>query len=112
MSMPGQTVAGLRCFNHGDREAVAQCLGCSRFYCRECVTAHGARVLCANCLGSAAVSAVPRRRVITAVWRGVQLVAGILVVWVLMYAVGRGLLWIPSEFHEHMIWENDWLPEQ
>ncbi len=111
MSILNPNIAGLRCFNHGGREAVAQCLECSRYFCRECVTAHGARVLCASCLGSAAVSSAPRRRAMTAAWRSTQLIMGFLVVWLVVYAVGRGLLWLPSEFHEHMIWEREWFPE-
>jgi len=111
MSTPTPTISGLRCFNHGGREAVAQCLECSRYYCRECVTAHGARVLCASCLGSTAVTSAPRRRMITTAWRAMQLATGFVFVWLLVYAVGRGLLWLPSEFHEHMIWENEWFPE-
>jgi len=111
MSMPSPTIAGLRCFNHGNREAVARCLECSRYYCRECVTAHGARVLCASCLSSTTVSSAPRRRAITAAWRAFQLTTGFLIIWVIAYMVGRGLLWLPSEFHEHMIWENDWFPQ-
>lgn len=111
MSILNADISELRCFNHGAREAVAQCLACSRYFCRECVTAHGARVLCANCLGSAAVSSAPRRRAITALWRTTQLLTGFFVIWFIAYTVGRGLLWLPSEFHEHMIWENDWFPE-
>ncbi len=110
MSIPNPTIAGLRCFNHGGREAVAQCLECTRYYCRECVTAHGGRVLCADCLGHTAVNAAPRKPVITMAWRGLQLVTGFVVVWMVVYMTGRGLLWLPSEFHEHLIWENEWFP--
>ena len=40
-----------RCFNHTSREAVARCPECGRFFCRECITEHDDRVLCAVCLG-------------------------------------------------------------
>ncbi|UDQ98736.1 rhomboid family protein [Lentisphaerota bacterium WC36G] len=39
-----------KCFNHGEREAVAMCLQCHRHFCRECVTKHDERLLCNNCL--------------------------------------------------------------
>ena len=40
-----------RCFNHMLREAVACCPECRRYFCRECVTEHEDKVLCAACLG-------------------------------------------------------------
>ena len=39
-----------RCFHHSHREAVARCPECRQFYCRECVTEHDYRVICATCL--------------------------------------------------------------
>ena len=36
-----------RCFNHMLREAVACCPECRRYFCRECVTEHEDKVLCA-----------------------------------------------------------------
>lgn len=38
-----------RCFNHGSREAAARCPECRRHFCRECVTEHEDRLLCASC---------------------------------------------------------------
>ena len=43
-------LAHQRCFNHALREAAARCPGCGNFFCRECVTEHDDRVLCAACL--------------------------------------------------------------
>ena len=111
MTTPHTHIAGLRCFNHGNREAVAQCLQCSRYYCRECVTEHGTRVLCATCLEAAAVTPLPRQHAVTVAWRGAQLVAALCLVWFIAYSVGRGLLWLPSEFHENLIWESEWFPD-
>ena len=39
-----------RCRNHAEREAVARCPGCGHHFCRECVTEHDDRILCAACL--------------------------------------------------------------
>jgi len=51
-----------RCWNHELREAVCRCPGCGRCFCRECVTEHEERLLCAACLKTAAGSAPTRRR--------------------------------------------------
>ena len=41
-----------RCANHDLRPAAGQCVTCSRAFCRECVTEHGDRLICAACLRS------------------------------------------------------------
>lgn len=88
-----------RCFNHGQREAVARCPSCRRHYCRECVTEHDHRLLCASCIQALAVtpeSTERRRWPLTPI---LQLCLAIFVLWVSFYAVGQSLLLIPSEFH-------------
>ena len=93
-----------RCRNHAHREAVARCPECQRFYCRECVTEHEDRVVCASCL-RALVSGSTRRR-----WRvgflaqTAQLVAGVFIIWVSFYMLGRFLLNVPSDFHAQSVW--------
>ena len=39
-----------RCWNHEAREAACRCPACGRSYCRECVSEHEGRLLCAACL--------------------------------------------------------------
>jgi hypothetical protein len=46
-----------RCSTHAAREAVCRCPLCARYYCRECVTEHEERLVCAACL--ARVTAAP-----------------------------------------------------
>jgi hypothetical protein len=85
-----------RCFNHAQREAVARCPGCRRFYCRECVTEHDDRLMCAQCLAAAAPpTAAPKRNwwLATALTRGV---------------IGQTLLEAPSHFHEGTVWQENW----
>ena len=95
-----------KCFNHRGREAVARCLQCGRFFCRECVTEHGDRVVCAECLRTAARRVEERR----ARWQGVRLVtaglAGLVLAWMVFYAVGRVLVLLPAEFHEGTLWSR------
>ena len=45
-----QNLAHQRCFNHAVREAVARCPECGQCFCRECITEHDDRVVCAACL--------------------------------------------------------------
>lgn len=88
-----------RCFNHGQREAVARCPSCRRHYCRECVTEHEYKLLCASCIEALAQSPekpASRRWLLTS---AVQLSAAIMILWVCFYALGQSLLLIPSEFH-------------
>lgn len=101
-------LADARCVNHSEREAVARCPECGRYVCRECITEHDRRVLCADCLrrqaGEPAAGVVRRR------WRGLCAggLAGGLALWVLFYLLGQALLLIPSSFHEGTWWESLW----
>jgi hypothetical protein len=98
-----------RCYHHQRREAVVRCPDCQRFFCRECVTEHSDRMLCAQCL--ARVTDKGQKR--AAVWvRGllmmVQGTFGFLLLWYAFYLVGLMLLSIPDSFHEGTIWGTQW----
>ena len=102
-----------RCYHHHRREAVVRCPECRRYFCRECVTEHSDRMLCAQCLTLLA----EERRKRSAVWvRGffilVQGTFGFLFLWYAFYLVGRMLLSIPDTFHEGTIWGTDWWTQQ
>jgi hypothetical protein len=84
-----------QCWNHETREAVCRCPGCARSYCRECVTEHEARLLCAVCLRKTLPDAVARRR---GVPRVVLLAGGLLLAWVLLLGIAAGV----SEFSARM----------
>jgi hypothetical protein len=89
-----------RCLNHPQREASARCPECGRFYCRECITEHDDRVLCAACLARLAPAENSRRE-----WWGwlprvaLALLAG-LIVFLVLLIIGNLLLSIPSQFHD------------
>jgi hypothetical protein len=86
-----------RCFNHMLREAVARCPECRRYFCRECVTEHEDKVLCAACLGNkinADASSLSRFGR------------------VFFYYLGQILLSLPSSFHEGTLWEMGWWKPQ
>jgi len=95
-----------RCFNHAQREAVARCPGCGRFFCRECVTEHEDRVLCAGCLRQLARVPLLRRRGFARLIRLGQCVAGLVLAWFFFYLIGEALLAIPTSFHEGTLWQQ------
>ena len=96
-----QDLSRKRCLNHPAREAAARCPECLRYFCRECVTEHGDRAICAACLRRLAreAAAGPRRR-LAAMGRGGRLLVGILAAWFFFYLLGQALLSRPDRFHE------------
>ena len=100
-----------RCFNHAGREAVAKCPGCGRFYCRECVTEHDDRLLCAECVRQAAAEPRLRRSGFPALSRAFQLAGAALLAWLFFYWMGQMLLSLDAAFHEGTVWKERWWPE-
>ena len=109
MTMPMLT--DQRCLNHSFREAVARCPECRRFFCRECVTEHEDRLICAVCLRRLSRPAAARR----VPWAGLlvtgEFAVGVLATWLFFYAVGRNLLAIPDSFHEGTVWKSHFMDE-
>lgn len=97
-----------RCFNHLLREAVARCPQCQRYFCRECVTEHEDRVLCATCLSAGADSNRSDRNQFGGLMRMMHFLLGATLLWVFFYYLGQILLSLPSAFHEGTIWEKGW----
>lgn len=96
-----------RCANHAQREAAARCPECKRYFCRECVTEHESRVLCAACLAAKIQAPKTRRRLpFRGVFRSAQFLFGVIIVWLLFYAIGDLLVRIPTSFHEGEVWEK------
>jgi hypothetical protein len=95
-----------RCVVHAEREAAARCPACRQFYCRECVTEHEGRQLCAGCLRKRTV--VPERKG----WRfarlllPIHLTLGLGLTWMVFYFLGWILLQTPTEWHEGRAAEN------
>jgi hypothetical protein len=105
--MPG--LSHQRCFHHSSREAVARCPECSHFYCRECVTEHDDRVICAACLKKLAGTPFTQRSGFVGVLRVVQAGVGVLLVMIFFYTLGRSLLSMPSSFHDGTVWTSNFL---
>jgi hypothetical protein len=98
-----------RCFNHSQREAVARCLGCRQFFCRECVTEHDDRVLCAACLEKLARPPLTRSRAFAGAARVAVCLGSLLLLWFCFYLAGEWLISIPASFHEGTLWHVNWL---
>jgi hypothetical protein len=102
------TITQQRCTLHAEREAVALCPGCHRPFCRECVTEHDDRILCAACIHGLVVQGTDakraRARFLAPLLRAAM---GFVVLWLAFYVTGQSLLRLPSAFHEGSLWQPD-----
>jgi hypothetical protein len=103
-----QSLTYQRCFNHATREAVARCPSCGHTFCRECVTEHDDKVICAACLRKLTHMPFSQRRGFATVVRGGQVVLGLVAAWLFFYLVGELLLTVPSSYHEATLWQPSW----
>lgn len=112
--MPTATLTRQRCWIHLEREAAARCPACTHFYCRECVTEHEGRVICAACLRDLLAKAAARRRelgagtrrVLAGLVRAGQLAVSVLLAWVFFQQLGHWLLTTTAQFHEAVVWKE------
>ena len=95
-----------RCFNHAQREAAALCTHCRRSFCRECVTEHDDRLICATCLKTIAASGRPQRHSMQLLALSCRCLAAGAVLWIVFYALGQLLLRLPTSFHEGALWSD------
>ncbi len=100
-----------RCTIHLEREAAARCPSCERFFCRECVTEHDGRLLCAACLRAlfAAAQRPARarrswRKPLLAAARVAVLAFSLFLSWFFFDLLGRKLVSLPDEFHLDSLW--------
>ena len=81
-----------RCWNHEAREAACRCPACGRSYCRECVSEHDGRLLCAACLSALTVRRVEETGGLRRLAPPAMIAAGILLAWLIYWAAGVGLI--------------------
>ena len=91
------TLIEQRCQIHAGRDAAVRCPNCRRFFCRECVTEHAGRMMCAACVAQMQLDASGRRS--RSVLWGMAFLAGLLLAWATFYYLGWGLTRIPDVFH-------------
>jgi hypothetical protein len=97
-------LAHQHCLNHAAREAVAQCRECRHFFCRECVTEHDERLLCAVCLRKLSKEQTVHRVPFRALGRVGLSLAGLVTAMLFFYWAGQTLLLIPTAFHDGSLW--------
>lgn len=98
-----------RCLNHATREAVARCPECRQFFCRECITEHDDRVICAACLQKLTRVPLLQRPAFANLVRAMQCALGFFLVWFFFHLTAEFLLKLPSDFHEGTLWGTNWL---
>jgi len=98
-----------RCLNHAVREAVARCPECRQFFCRECITEHDDRVICAACLKKLARVPLLKRPALAGLLRIAQCGLGLFLAWFFFHLVAEMLLRLPTDFHEGTFLESNWL---
>ena len=107
-----QNLAYQRCFNHAAREAVARCPECGYCFCRECITEHDDRVVCAACLKKLARQQHHRRGMFARLMRLAQCALGALIAWLFFFLIGDVLLKTPASFHEGTLWQVPWIDQK
>jgi hypothetical protein len=81
-------ISAQHCFNHPERLAAAQCLECHRSYCRECVTEHGGKLICAACLRKGSAAQAARGNWRRALVLPAMAVAALCLSWLIFYTAG------------------------
>jgi hypothetical protein len=98
------SLAQVRCYHHVEREAVARCPSCGHCYCRECITEHDDRILCAACLTKLTRPSARKKMS----WVGLGYLVGggmgLFVAWFFFYLLGHRLLDLPTAFHQGTLW--------
>jgi hypothetical protein len=100
------SVTEQRCLRHPAREAVARCPQCRQFFCRECITEHDDRVLCADCLAKLLRASHERTSALAPIASGLLGFIGIATAWAFFYVLGETLARAPTSFHEGTVWEG------
>ena len=94
------------CLNHPTREAAALCPTCKRPFCRECITEHDYKMICANCLADLRKAKTEKKREVRLPLMPVlQVVIGLIVLWTIYFQIGEILVNIPVELHDGKVWE-------
>jgi hypothetical protein len=93
-----------RCWNHEAREAVCRCPQCGRSFCRECVTEHESRLLCAACLRNVLPPAASRSGKRRGLGGVAITLASVMLAWAIFFCAGESLITI-MERSERTSWQ-------
>ena len=101
-----QAIARQKCYNHASREASGRCMDCRKMFCKECVSTFEGRLLCAACLAEKG-AATETHRSWGAVVAPLQLLGGIVALWLVFHGTASLLTVIPSSFFDlEQTWEE------
>jgi hypothetical protein len=100
------SLAHQHCLNHSAREAVAQCPQCRQFFCRECITEHEDRILCAACLRLVSRNVRKARHPFRVLGRAGLSLAGLVMAALFFFLLGQILLLEPASFHDGTMWKS------
>jgi hypothetical protein len=89
-----------RCLNHLGREAVACCPECKRFFCRECITEHDDRIICASCIAKLSQKKGTKSRWFHDILITTSCLLSFVFLWLVYYSLGRVLISIPTYFQD------------
>ncbi len=89
-----------RCVHHPQREASARCPECGRFYCRECITEHDDRVLCAACVARLSLKQTAKRKRWNWLPRLALAMLAFTLVFLIFLLLGNFLLSVPSPSYQ------------
>src|SRR5580658_10096129 len=81
-----------RCWNHEAREAACRCPACGRSYCRECVSEHEGRLLCAACLSGVTAGLEPDSGRVRKSAPTAMVAAAVLLAWLTYWAAGESVM--------------------
>ena len=82
---------------------MVKCPSCGGYFCRECVSEHEDRFLCASCLAREAAGDETARPAPPVRLAGVlRLAAALALLWLVFFAVGQAVLHVPDVFHEEI----------
>lgn len=84
---------------------MCQCPQCGRSFCRECVTEHESRLLCAACLRHAAQAGAARRGGLRRMAAVGLTLAGVVLAWAVFFGAAEGLITV-TERTERMAWQD------
>jgi hypothetical protein len=88
-------LAARRCLLHVDREAAVRCPVCHEYFCRECVTEHDNRFVCASCLRDLVKKEPAPKATLNWLTLPFRLCFGFSLAWFGFYILGRLLLLVP-----------------
>ena len=93
-----------RCLHHPVREAVARCVECRQYFCRECITDHQDRIVCSACLKVFMTKKETSRWKLRKMMAPLPIVMGVIIAWLFFYFAGRVFILIPTRYHEGTVW--------